>query len=64
MELNIWTSSKVSHIERDESTGLFKVKVQLKNKNSERVFIVKHVILAPGFSGGSWHTPSYPGMVM
>ncbi|KAF7773525.1 hypothetical protein Agabi119p4_5692 [Agaricus bisporus var. burnettii] len=62
MELNVWTSTTVSHIEREQSTGLFKVKVQHKNKGSERIFTVKHVVLAPGFSGGSWYTPTYPGM--
>lgn len=64
MELNVWTSTTVSHVEREESTGLFKVKVQHKKKGSERIFTVKHVVLAPGFSGGSWYTPTYPGMVL
>ncbi|KXN87227.1 putative indole-3-pyruvate monooxygenase YUCCA4 [Leucoagaricus sp. SymC.cos] len=61
MEVNVWTSSNVSYIQRDKSTGLFKVTVQ--RKDGERIFTVKHVVFATGFaSGGSWYTPTYPGM--
>ncbi|KAF5359790.1 hypothetical protein D9756_003005 [Leucocoprinus leucothites] len=61
MEVNVWTSANVEHIKRDKSTGLFTVTVQ--RKEGQRVFTVRHVIFATGFaSGGSWYTPTYPGM--
>ena len=62
MEVNVWTSASVEHIERDNSTGLYKVLV--RHKGGQRTFTVKHVILATGFaSGGAIHVPIYPGMV-
>ncbi|KAF9448561.1 FAD/NAD(P)-binding domain-containing protein [Macrolepiota fuliginosa MF-IS2] len=62
MELDVWTSSTVSHIQRDNLTGLYKVTVQLGGQKGERIFTVKHVIFATGFAGGSAHMPTYPGM--
>ncbi|KAF9444560.1 FAD/NAD(P)-binding domain-containing protein [Macrolepiota fuliginosa MF-IS2] len=63
MELNVWTSSTVSHVQRDASTGLYKVTVLLKGEKEEtRVLTVKHVIFATGLSGGAAHVPTYPGM--
>jgi len=62
MEINVWTSSNVKHIQRDKVTGSYKVIVQ--RKGEERVFVVTHVIIATGFaSGGMVHMPTYPGMV-
>jgi hypothetical protein len=62
MEVNYWTSSTVSYIQRDASTGIYKVTVQ--QKGGERIFTVKHVVFATGFaSGGTVNMPSYPNMV-
>lgn len=64
MELNVWTSSTVSHIQRDPSTGIYKVTVSFKGqKEGTRVLTVKHVIFATGLSGGAAYMPTYPGMV-
>lgn len=62
MELNVWTSSTVSYVQRDSSTGLYKVTV--KGPKGERIFTVKHVVFAIGFAGGSAYMPTYPGMVI
>lgn len=59
--MNAWTSATVAHIQRDNSTGLYKVTVQ--RKEGERIFTVKHVVFATGFAGGSVYMPIYPGMV-
>jgi len=62
MEVNVWTSSSVEHIQRDKTTGLYKVIV--RHKEGQRIFTVKHVILATGFaSGGAVYVPAYPGVV-
>ncbi len=63
MELNVWTSTNVSRIRKDNSTGLYQVTVQRNGQDSERVFTVKHVVFATGFAGGGPHMPTYPGMV-
>ena len=62
MEVNVWTSSSAEHIQRDKTTGLYKVIV--RHKEGQRIFTVKHVILATGFaSGGAVYVPAYPGLV-
>jgi len=62
MEVNVWTSASVEHIQRDNSAGLYEVLV--RHKGGKRTFTVKHVILATGFANeGAIRVPTYPGMV-
>ncbi|EKM78021.1 hypothetical protein AGABI1DRAFT_76376 [Agaricus bisporus var. burnettii JB137-S8] len=65
MELNVWTSSTVTKVVQDPNTERWNVTVKFGPKDSairERVFNVKHVIFAQGFSGGRGFIPQYPGM--
>lgn len=66
MELNVWTSSTVTKVVQDPNTERWNVTVKFGPKDTairERVFNVKHVIFAQGFSGGRGFIPQYPGMV-
>lgn len=66
MELNVWTSSMVTKVVQDPNTERWNITVEIGSKGSairERVFNVKHVIFAQGFSGGRGYIPGYPGMV-
>lgn len=66
MELNVWTSSQVTKVVQDPRTGRWNITVEIGLKDSavrERIFNVKHVIFAQGFSGGRGYIPEYPGMV-
>ncbi|KAF8813407.1 FAD/NAD(P)-binding domain-containing protein [Phlegmacium glaucopus] len=60
MELNVWTSSTVINSTQDPTTKLWSVTVKQQN-GKERVFKVKHVVLALGFKGGQGYIPSFPG---
>ena len=62
MELNVWTSSKVINSTQDPITKLWSVVVKQQN-GKERVFKVKHVVLAIGFKGDQWNIPTFPGQV-
>ncbi|TFK35618.1 hypothetical protein BDQ12DRAFT_688042 [Crucibulum laeve] len=61
LELNVWTSSKVSNAKQDPDTQLWHVTVQ-KEDGTERLFKVKHLIFAIGYKGGKPNMPKYPGM--
>ncbi|KDR78644.1 hypothetical protein GALMADRAFT_244116 [Galerina marginata CBS 339.88] len=61
MELNIWTSSTVKSATQNPKTKSWSVTVT-KADGSERVFNVKHVVLAIGFKGGVGYIPTIPGM--
>ena len=61
MELNVWTSSTVINSTQDPTTKLWSVTVKQQN-GKERVFKVKHLILALGFRGEGY-IPSFPGKV-
>ncbi|KAF8960044.1 hypothetical protein BDZ97DRAFT_1835231 [Flammula alnicola] len=61
MELNIWTSSTVMNATQDETTKDWSVTVK-KPDGKERVFKVKHIVMATGFRGGQGYMPTYPGM--
>ena len=61
MELNVWTSSTVTNSTQDPITKLWSVTVKQRN-GKERVFKVKHLILALGYKG-EWYIPSFPGKV-
>jgi cation diffusion facilitator CzcD-associated flavoprotein CzcO len=64
MELNVWTSSAITRVARDNSTGLYRVTMHVKGPQpGERTFTVKHVIFATGFGGGRAYMPTYPGTV-
>ena len=62
MEINSWTSTTVVSAAQDEKTKIWAVKVK-KTDGTERVFHVKHVVLATGFRGGKGYVPTFPGMV-
>ncbi|KAJ3506969.1 hypothetical protein NLJ89_g6569 [Agrocybe chaxingu] len=61
MELNVWTSSTVLSATQDAETRIWFVKVK-QSDGTERVFKVKHVVIAIGFKGGRGYIPTYPGM--
>ena len=60
MELNVWTSTTVTHAERDEATNKWVVNVQ-KADGSERVFRVDHLVFALGLGAGTINIPDIPG---
>jgi len=60
LELNVWTSSTVLSLTQDPITKLWSVTVKQKN-GKERVFKVKHVVLAVGFKTDQWNIPTFPG---
>ncbi|KAJ3571074.1 hypothetical protein NP233_g3990 [Leucocoprinus birnbaumii] len=64
MELNVWTSSTVTKATQDSTTKRWQVTVETKAdaETTMRVFNVKHLIFAQGFSGGKGYIPQYPGM--
>lgn len=62
MELNVWTSTEVTKADHDPQTGRWSVTVRQSNDGSQRVFNVKHVIFATGFTAEP-NLPKYPGMV-
>ncbi len=62
MELDVWTSSTVVNAAQDPATKGWKVAVR-KPDGTERIFKVKHIIMATGFKGGRGYVPQYPGMV-
>ncbi|TFK35616.1 hypothetical protein BDQ12DRAFT_714647 [Crucibulum laeve] len=61
MELNVWTSSTVTKASQDPENCLWYVTVK-KSDGTERLFKVKHFILALGFKGGQGYIPEYSGM--
>ncbi|EMD41360.1 hypothetical protein CERSUDRAFT_79019 [Gelatoporia subvermispora B] len=59
MELNVWTSSTVTHAEQDEN---LKWHVTVKRADgSERKFVVDHVVFALGLGAGQPKVPKIPG---
>jgi len=60
MELNIWTSSTVTAATQDPQSKVWSVTVK-KADGNERIFKVKHVVLAIGFRGGQPYIPDIPG---
>lgn len=60
LELNVWTSSTVTHASQDEQ---MKWHVTVRRADgTERVLHVEHLILAPGWAGVP-HTPDIPHQV-
>ena len=62
MELNVWTSSTVINTSQDPITKVWSVVVKQQD-GKERVFKVKHIVLAIGFKGNQWNIPTFPGQV-
>ncbi|KAL4245311.1 FAD/NAD(P)-binding domain-containing protein [Abortiporus biennis] len=60
LELNIWTSSVVTHAERDEANGKWVVTVK-RGGGTERVFRVDHLVFCLGLGAGSPNIPNIPG---
>ncbi|KAF8813451.1 hypothetical protein BYT27DRAFT_7180991 [Phlegmacium glaucopus] len=60
MELNVWTSSTVINSTQDPITKLWSVTVKQQN-GKERLFKVKHFVLAMGFKDGQGFIPTFPG---
>ena len=61
MDLNVWTSSTVSHASRDEQTGKWTVTVT-KFDGTERILKTDHVVFATGWVGNP-RIPDIPGRV-
>ncbi|KAJ6552471.1 hypothetical protein DFH09DRAFT_1366313 [Mycena vulgaris] len=59
LDLNVWTSSTVTHAVQDETTGVWTVTVKRIN-TPDRVFCVRHLVFATGI--GVPQIPAYPGM--
>jgi cation diffusion facilitator CzcD-associated flavoprotein CzcO len=60
LELPIWLSANASHAEFDEHSGLWNVKVERKD-HPDRLFKVKHFVLATGILGNQPKMPNFPG---
>jgi len=60
LELNVWTSSTVASASQDPTTKLWKVTVK-RGDGSERVFNVKHFVVAAGWGAGIPNVPALPG---
>ncbi|KAF9522146.1 FAD/NAD-binding domain-containing protein [Crepidotus variabilis] len=61
LELNVWTSTTVVSATQDLNSKIWSVKVK-RDDRSERVFTMKHVVMAFGLKGGKGYIPQYPGM--
>ncbi|KAF9037462.1 hypothetical protein BJ165DRAFT_1558194 [Panaeolus papilionaceus] len=68
MELNVWTSSKITSMKQSSETNKWTVNIlRKKTSNGEertenRKITIPHVVLATGFGSGVPNTPNYPGM--
>jgi hypothetical protein len=62
MELNVWTSTTVQNIDRDDSKDEFVVTL-IKADGSKRIMRPKHIVMAIGFAGNEPKIPDIPGMV-
>jgi hypothetical protein len=62
MELNVWTSTTVQNIDRDDSKDEFVVTL-IKADGSKRIMRPKHIVMAIGLAGNEPKMPDIPGMV-
>lgn len=62
LELNVWTSSLVTHTNQDPISKYWKVTIKRGNE-TECVFNVKHLIFATGFGSSIQNTPKIAGAV-
>lgn len=58
LDLPIWMSSKATHAEYDNQSGLWNVTV-LREGCHERVFQVRHYVVATGILGGKPKMPHF-----
>lgn len=63
MELNVWTSTEVKKINRDDSKDEWVVTF-VKSDGSTGVMRPKYVVLGLGFGGNIPNFPNFPGMVI
>ncbi|GJJ14649.1 hypothetical protein Clacol_008915 [Clathrus columnatus] len=61
LELDYWTSSEVTSVQRDGKNGEWAVSVA-KSDGSKRIFHTKYVVLALGLGGNTPKMPVIPGM--
>lgn len=62
MELDVWTSSKVTHASQDPETKKWTVEIERENSDSRKI-VVNHVVFAVGLGGGVPNMPQYTGAV-
>jgi cation diffusion facilitator CzcD-associated flavoprotein CzcO len=62
LELNVWTSSTTTSVSQNPNTNKWHITVKRGQDDTERKFIVNHLIFATGLAGLP-NTPIYPGMV-
>ncbi|TCD67474.1 hypothetical protein EIP91_012335 [Steccherinum ochraceum] len=61
MELNVWTSTKLTNAARDDKTGKWRATLQNVKTGEERTFEVDHVVFALGLAAGRPYFPTIPG---
>ncbi|KAF8261173.1 FAD/NAD(P)-binding domain-containing protein [Lactarius quietus] len=60
LELDVWTSSKVTRASQDPETKQWTVDIECENSDP-RTLVVNHLVFALGFGGGTPNMPQYPG---
>ena len=63
LELDVWTSSRVDSAVWNPATSSWRVEITTAPNNEPRMFDVKHLVFATGFSGGVPYMPDVPGKV-
>ena len=62
LELDVWTSSKVTRASQDPETKKWTVEIERENSDPQTL-VVNHLVFALGFGGGTPNMPQYPGAV-
>jgi cation diffusion facilitator CzcD-associated flavoprotein CzcO len=62
LELDVWTSSTVTHASQDPETKKWTVEIERANLRP-RTLVVNHLVFALGFGGGTRNMPQLPGAV-
>ena len=62
LELDVWTSSKVTHASQDPETKRWTVEIERENSGLQKL-VVNHVVFAVGLGGGVPNMPQYTGAV-
>ncbi|KAH9021057.1 FAD/NAD-P-binding domain-containing protein [Lactarius pseudohatsudake] len=60
LELDVWTSSKVTRASQDSETKKWTVEIE-REHSDPRTFVVNHLVFALGFGGGTHKMPQFPG---
>lgn len=63
MELNVWTSTLVTHARRNDATNKWEVSIRNLKTGVERVLKPAHIVFALGWGGGRGNIPRIPGQV-